>query len=148
MTGNAQTAVEGDGSALWAGVLASRDDAAAKLVYADWLDDRAERPELAYALRWCAKRCKHPARRVTFKAKYAASQFVWAWFNYCLRMQVVDDFDSRERDNLPDWVFGAIDTKGFDPRSWGKHYQLATEAEPLFDALGRALLSLREEVSV
>ena len=45
----------GDFAALWAGVLAAPDDAAPKLVLADWLADHDADPDLEAGLRWGAE---------------------------------------------------------------------------------------------
>ena len=56
--------------AMWAAVKANPADGLPRLVLADWYDERG-RSDLAYALRWSARRNKYP--RVTPKG-YAA---VW-----------------------------------------------------------------------
>lgn len=52
-------------AAFWQAVGLAPADPAVKLVLADWLEERGERPGdlvMAYALRWCAARGKHPGR--------------------------------------------------------------------------------------
>ncbi len=47
---------------LLAAVIAEPNEPAPKLVYADWLEEHKGDPglTLAYALRWCARRGRHP----------------------------------------------------------------------------------------
>jgi uncharacterized protein (TIGR02996 family) len=46
--------------AFWAAIKAAPADHLAKLVFADWLAERSERPALEYAMRWAGVRGRHP----------------------------------------------------------------------------------------
>lgn len=50
-----------DAAALWREIEADPSPDP-KRVLADWLEERGELPDLAYALRWCAARGRHPHR--------------------------------------------------------------------------------------
>lgn len=46
--------------AFWNAIKVNPADHLAKLVFADWLQERGERPALEYALRWAGVRGRHP----------------------------------------------------------------------------------------
>jgi uncharacterized protein (TIGR02996 family) len=55
------TATDTTFDALWRHVLAAPADDAPKLIAADYLDERGERPFLALGLRWCVANGRWPA---------------------------------------------------------------------------------------
>ncbi len=65
-----EAAVSTDFAALWASVEAAPKDDAPKLVLADWLQERGERPDLERGLRWCVANGKWPRDAGVNKGTY------------------------------------------------------------------------------
>lgn len=134
-----------DLDALMRTVMAEPNDPLPKLVLADWLDEperlsEERRPELAYALRWCAAHGRCPYREEGHdEGGTPVTEFVWLDSRY-------DYPDSPEHCLLPGvlWLKADGERRGYDSQPDRSH------ETPLvaFATLAAALADLRAVVNL
>lgn len=113
-------------------------DRTALLVFADWCDEH-EKPDFAYALRWCAGRGRRPYKR------HDVIRYPWQWVREQKTYRGMTKAELRARSGaiLPQAVFDAMKEPGEEGMITFSYRDL----KAAYEYLSRGLSRLREAVA-